>query len=276
MNDQQIIDLAQYINAIELIYNLPVDVEWAWKNEQFYFLQSRPISTLKTAQINDYSLTNFDTLSGKISEYEFWWSDHESQWAIDCRLYILYTYKNIIWNQIDDVLIYTIKVKSSAYISKIDVQKAKKRGEVHLQSDYLRTLETVQNKCILGHQKLYQELKNLSFSEISNFQILQIFNTVIDTFSYTVSYYKASGPLATEKLIQELSHYFSDEELQILSLSTQLDITNWEQIDWLELLKHPFSRARLLKHGEKYPWIVMNHLTYDQVLETLTQRFHDS
>ncbi|AOW98077.1 hypothetical protein BJP34_00290 [Moorena producens PAL-8-15-08-1] len=277
LNDQQLIDLTRYITAIESIYGIPVDVEWAWANEQFYILQSRPVSQLNTPlQVTDYSSTLVEAPSGQIGGYEFWWSDHESQWAIDSRLYILYTYRDIIWNQIDDVLIYTINGNSSAYISKRDVKEARKRGDVYLQSDYRRILEKVASKCVDRHQQLYHQLKNLSFSEISDSNISQIFNRVIDTFSFTVGYYKASGPLATEVLIQELSHYFCDEELQILSLPTQLDISNLEQLDWLELLKHSFSRERLLKHAEKYPWIIMGHFTYDEVLKTLNQRFYDS
>ncbi|NES81811.1 MAG: hypothetical protein F6K10_10635 [Moorea sp. SIO2B7] len=277
LNDKQIIKLAQYITAIESIYNIPVDVEWAWKNKKFYFLQSRPISQFNALlQETDNFPTHIETPSEQRSNYEFWWSDHESQWAIDCRLYILYTYRDIIWNQIDDALIYTINGNSSAYISQANVKAARERGEVYLQSDYLPILEKVGRECVNRHQQLYQQLKNISFSEIYTSNILQIFNNFIDTFSLTFSYYKASGPLATEILIQELSHSFSDEELHILSLPTQLDIRNVEQLDWLELLKHPFSRNRLLKHAEKHPWMVMNHFTDDEIIKTLTQRFEES
>ena len=274
LNDRQIIDLAKYISEIESIYGVPVDVEWAWANEQFYILQSRPVSNLNAPPpVTDYSSSNVDIPSGQIGNYEFWWSDHESQWAIDARLYILYTYRDIIWNKLDDVLIYTVNGKSSAYISQEDVKKAKKRGEVYLQSNYLPVLKKVGEQCVNGHEKLYQQLKTLSFSEISNEQILKIFNQIVETSCLTFSYYKASGPLASELLIQELSQYFSEEELHILSLNSELDIINWEQLDWLELLQHPFSQERILKHAEKYPWMFLSHFTYDEVIESLTQRF---
>ncbi|MBU4142943.1 hypothetical protein KJ590_02995 [Patescibacteria group bacterium] len=45
--DKQIIELAKICQKIEAHYNFPQDIEWALAGNNFYILQSRPITTLK-------------------------------------------------------------------------------------------------------------------------------------------------------------------------------------------------------------------------------------
>jgi pyruvate,water dikinase len=46
LTDKQIIFLAQLCQNIESYYKIPQDIEWAMKNNKFYIVQSRPITTL--------------------------------------------------------------------------------------------------------------------------------------------------------------------------------------------------------------------------------------
>src|SRR3989344_2740081 len=50
LKDEEIIDLAELIKRIENHYTFPVDIEWARENEQFYVVQSRPITTLSNLE----------------------------------------------------------------------------------------------------------------------------------------------------------------------------------------------------------------------------------
>jgi len=44
--DAQIVELARLAQRVAEHFGLPQDVEWAWANQQFYILQSRPVTTL--------------------------------------------------------------------------------------------------------------------------------------------------------------------------------------------------------------------------------------
>lgn len=44
--DKQIQQLAKIITKLEIFYDLPIDVEWAWAGGQFFITQARPITTL--------------------------------------------------------------------------------------------------------------------------------------------------------------------------------------------------------------------------------------
>lgn len=46
LTKEQILELAETIIKIEKHYGFPCDIEWAYKNEIFYIVQSRPITTL--------------------------------------------------------------------------------------------------------------------------------------------------------------------------------------------------------------------------------------
>ncbi len=62
LTDDEILELSEIILRIEDHYGFPCDIEWAFRNEKFYILQSRPITTLskkssKRFSKNDYILS---------------------------------------------------------------------------------------------------------------------------------------------------------------------------------------------------------------------------
>ncbi len=46
LSDENILHLTELVLKIEGHYGFPVDIEWAFADNQFYILQSRPITTL--------------------------------------------------------------------------------------------------------------------------------------------------------------------------------------------------------------------------------------
>lgn len=44
LSDAQIIELAELIKKIELLYHMPIDIEWAYENGRLFLLQARPIT----------------------------------------------------------------------------------------------------------------------------------------------------------------------------------------------------------------------------------------
>lgn len=52
-SEPEILDLANIIMTIENHYGFPCDIEWAFENEKFYVVQSRPITTLLNSDTTD-------------------------------------------------------------------------------------------------------------------------------------------------------------------------------------------------------------------------------
>ncbi|MCX5751772.1 MAG: hypothetical protein NT099_08960 [Candidatus Saganbacteria bacterium] len=46
LTDQQILELVGIVKKIEEYYKMPMDIEWAYANNQFYMIQARPITTI--------------------------------------------------------------------------------------------------------------------------------------------------------------------------------------------------------------------------------------
>ena len=53
LNEKQIFELSNIILNIENHYGFPCDIEWAFEDEKFYIVQSRPITTLKKRDSED-------------------------------------------------------------------------------------------------------------------------------------------------------------------------------------------------------------------------------
>ena len=51
LSDKEILELSEIILQIEKHYNFPCDIEWAVERENFYIVQSRPITTLREGSV---------------------------------------------------------------------------------------------------------------------------------------------------------------------------------------------------------------------------------
>jgi len=56
LNEKEIIELSKLIVKIENHYGFPCDIEWAKKNGKFYIVQSRPITTIKKEEYDNYCI----------------------------------------------------------------------------------------------------------------------------------------------------------------------------------------------------------------------------
>jgi phosphoenolpyruvate synthase/pyruvate phosphate dikinase len=64
LSEREILELSDIIMTLENHYGFPCDIEWAYENETFHIVQSRPITTLKEE-------VQFDTRGIVPSEYHF-------------------------------------------------------------------------------------------------------------------------------------------------------------------------------------------------------------
>ena len=57
LTNKEILNIAQKAQQIEEYYKFPQDIEWAIEGDELYILQSRPITTLASNNINDIDNT---------------------------------------------------------------------------------------------------------------------------------------------------------------------------------------------------------------------------
>jgi phosphoenolpyruvate synthase/pyruvate phosphate dikinase len=59
LSDREIIKLAKIAVKIEKHYSFPVDIEWAKVKNNFYIIQSRPITTIQDSTLNNQNIFNY-------------------------------------------------------------------------------------------------------------------------------------------------------------------------------------------------------------------------
>jgi phosphoenolpyruvate synthase/pyruvate phosphate dikinase len=72
LTEDQILELSELIIKIENHYGFPCDIEWAFENNEFFIVQSRPITTLSTSNIDE----DIEEKIKKLKKYE-WEYSHE-------------------------------------------------------------------------------------------------------------------------------------------------------------------------------------------------------
>jgi len=164
--------------------------------------------------------------------------------------------------------------KTSCFHSIKDLEKDKENGRLYFDEKFFREMIKGLEKGYANHWNFFHSLKKVNFSKLSKRRLISYLIKGFKSWSLMVSYFRATQAEPTHHLVQAVKRHFSDDDASILMLSTELDIANREQMDWRKLLKCKYSVKKLLDHAAKYPWSVMRHYTYDDVIETLTQKFN--
>ncbi|MDD5177691.1 MAG: PEP-utilizing enzyme [Candidatus Nanoarchaeia archaeon] len=207
------------------------------------------------------------------SRYRLVWGDIQPHLTIEGNILSFKNFRNNIWNQVDNIIQVSRKNKIYCYHSIKDLENDVERGKNFLNKAYgekfLSDLETQYNT----HWQLFKKIKKTDFSRLTNKELVSIFNKSAEEWEKTLCFFRATQEEGTRFLIKELGEKFSKEEISKLLLPSKLDIANKEQIDWEKVIYSPVSDKILIKHAGKYPWAVMCHITLDEVLETLKQRY---
>lgn len=207
------------------------------------------------------------------SKYAFIWSNYQADFTVEMNINSLIKYPKIDWNEMKNVIEVSRNNKISAYYSKKDLENDKERGKTLLEKEYFKKLIKDMEEVCGDYQKMFGELRDIDYSELSNKELYNWFVRMTDMWSLMMGYFRFSQAEGTYYLVEEIKKYVPDENASLLMLSPELDTINLEQIDWQEFIKKPFLEQRIIKHIYKYPWLVAVHFTLKDAIETLKQRY---
>jgi phosphoenolpyruvate synthase/pyruvate phosphate dikinase len=81
LQDNNILDLSEIVLRIEKHYGFPCDIEWAFENNKFYIVQSRPITTLAgEAKITKRIFEKYYTRDDGILVFQVWDENQRNVW----------------------------------------------------------------------------------------------------------------------------------------------------------------------------------------------------
>jgi phosphoenolpyruvate synthase/pyruvate phosphate dikinase len=209
------------------------------------------------------------------SSYAFLWGDYQTLWSVETNQVSFKKFrKENIWNEVDNVIQILHDNRCFCFHSSEDLKNDIEKGKLFFNNEFFKKLIQNMEKRYQRHWKFFHQLYKTDFSKLSDKELYSYFLKTADNWSLIIGYFRMTQAEATHYLVEEIKKHFSGKETSLLILSPDLDIANKEQIDWQKLVKQKYSKKRLLEHATKYAWSVMKHFTYEDVVETLTQRYN--
>lgn len=76
-------------------------------------------------------------------------------------------------------------------------------------------------------------------------------------------------------IVNRVRESFSEDDADLLMLSSELDEINHEEVAWQKLVKSGFNKEKALRHLKKFPWLFQNSMTFEETISELNQRFEN-
>jgi len=206
-------------------------------------------------------------------DYTFLWSDYQPNMTVQMNNRSIMKFKEIDWNDIKNVILVSRNKNILCFHSIEDLRNDRERGKKFFDKGYSDHFFKEIDKLMEEFESVRKEVRRTDFSKLSNEDLYNRFMKMILLWEKVIGYFRGSQSEGTYYLIQELKKYFTAEEASTLMISPDLDILNKEQIDWEKLVKKGYSKEKILEHVYKYPWLALSHATFEDVYETLKQKY---
>jgi len=207
------------------------------------------------------------------SHYTFIWGNTQFPRTVEKNILCLKRYNNIIWNQIDNIIQVSRNNRISTFHSTKDLEKDVEKGRNWLSKEFADGTILKIDQQLKKNWDHFNFLKNLDVHSLSNEQIYSNLEKAWDNWMRIISYFRSIQGEPTHYLTECIKKRVGHEDAFMLMTPTQMDVMNKELMDWQYLIHKQSSDKDFIKHAEKYPWIVPNHNTYQEIIETLSQRY---
>lgn len=266
LTDNEIIELGNLIKQIENHYGFPVDIEWAKENDQFFIVQSRPITTLAVEQKNIDPKKQ--TFLSSIKKSKKWIPIVERHICLLIRDLILSGEKSAIFNEALGVEISPIGdaiVRGHVFSPIESIENTNRALQELIDSYGHQKLMEIGKSCIERAEKLHQYLQKSDDElgiRLKNFKELYSHLTcylLIIVFSEKFLEKQVEN-IIKEKTGGEDKRYFesivyvrkfnrnTEELIAILKLSKLIKEKNLD-------IENDTTSALLQKHIEEFGWL---------------------
>ncbi|MDN0111422.1 PEP/pyruvate-binding domain-containing protein [Yersinia mollaretii] len=257
-------NLASQIEKIMVIDSL--DLEWGVHEGVIYIFQSRPITTL-AMKSSMMAVTN-----EKI--YHPWWSDCEPCWRTDARNWAINNRNDIAWNGICNFFLYVEKGMTHAYLSDADVKKQIMEGKFFFDEGNILIQESILENLLASFSNFKEQTAKLKFEQMSRIELSDFFYTAMDLYGVLTSHYRSTGNEFTALFGEDINYYLNSQEIEQLDKWLSHEALVDESRDFRALCNEEsmVNAKSIRNHLENYPWLVINHYTYNDACDSLLDR----
>jgi len=266
LTDKEIVELAKIIKQIENHYGFPCDIEFAKEKNQFYIVQSRPITTLLSKQpALESNESRFD--EGSIS----WAKDFLKNNPLDIKeacfsislgeiVFLAYSSPNIFGDDYSPIFVPFSNHKGQQIISEKKMKLVERNiwsKAISNKKEFVKTLNeanALQNK--MDSIKISKdELKKMSTIELHNY-FLTLIDLMKNWWKYS-SIGEDKGLIVEEKLVPLLmkNHSISGQDafeyVSDMSMPNEVSVFSKERMAFLELCIKLKKKPDLINKNNK-------------------------
>lgn len=261
---KKLANLTSQIEKIMVIDGL--DLEWGVCENVIYIFQSRPITTLGTK----------DSMMAVTNEkiYHPWWSDCEPCWRTDARNWAINNRSDIVWNGIYNFFLYVEKGTTHAYLSDADVKKQIMAGEFFFEEENIAIQELILENLLISFSNFKEQTANLKFEKMNRIELSDFFHTAMDLYGVLTSHYRSTGNEFTALFGEDINYYLNSQEIERLDqwLSHEALVDEFRDFRALCHEESMVNTTSIKNHLDKYPWLTINHYTYNDACDSLLDR----
>lgn len=276
LDEKQILQLSEIILKIENHYGFPCDIEWAFEDEKFYIVQSRPITTLGTIpkeRVVEYEKMEYMENIFPLDLYslELGWSS-----AVKRKEFDIPSLEFVLDFHGNKATLYCDGQKyKSAVINIINVLENSPEFGDNLRQRHLSYLSELENLSLTIKDgdnliELHLKLQDLIYKNSYEFIEENAVNLHSTILAEKLTKILGSNQAVTEILYPlDISH-FQKYEVDILKLCTKLNKT---EITSKYLLSNFKNQVMLLL--ENYAWISAGFNDQPKTIEKITDEIKD-
>ncbi|MBK8260304.1 MAG: hypothetical protein IPK80_03080 [Nannocystis sp.] len=268
LQDPQIFEVAAAAVAIESELGHPVDIEWAYDlDDHLHLLQARPITGATSVA---------DAAARAPCPLQFVWEDVLALWQMDLGVAARGQSSGCLWANQRRFVYFRDGERTSMFAPLAEIQAADaKAAAYHLEAfmDHeLRRMEAIRRE----QNALFRDMdsRRTDYGRMDRRRLGALFERVRSVVAASLQYYLLSEDWHTAALIAHIGRSVPDEgNLLALISAPEPDLTEVERVHWTALnAAGAPSDAELLDHAHRFPWLTVNHHTYEAVLGLLRLR----
>ena len=152
------IEIAHHVTCLERGFGSPVDVEWTIKDGVFVTLQSRCVTTKGPS----------DAIATQAPQsYRFWWRDYDAWWQFEAGIRSFETEKDVVANQMTDVIYVRESGSTRCLISVDDVMRLSEIGLALRSTAQFARFEADSSRCLNTAHETLRTLNRLAGDQLT-------------------------------------------------------------------------------------------------------------
>lgn len=216
-------------------------------------------------------------------KYKYIWSEKRSLVNAEAHIRQYIDERDIVGSTHDNSFIYARDFVIEELHLAEDNYCWLKIGQKFLRDNYLKKFFLDCENIIKNFGKFIEKINQINFDEIDSSELESIFIGSYKFHSRLRGYFKATRHeflyMAETQLKKIISLNYESRHCQkvfeILSTLNKYDDVNKELIDWFSLVlkNRNISKEILLKHIERYPWLVANSSNFKEITDFFDEKF---